>query len=426
MRCAGWPLLVAAATTSLVAASPSWCRWRCWCGASPRTGPLVARRPPEAQSLVAARRHRRRRDDRWPDRRAGRPRTSGRPVTVFLPDGTVLGAPAAAYPAGGAGRAGAAASPSSRAGGREIVVAVQGRPDGTGGDPDLRPDAELTAGVDPGLAGAGPARRRAAGASAWPSPTGWPAPWSGRSPSWPRCRTGWPTATWTPGPTPAGPPEVREVGRRAQPPGRPDPASCCAGAGDRRRPVAPAAHPADRAAAGGRGAARPGGRGPDRRAAWTRLERAVTGLIDRPAGAVPTAGAASATRRAVVAERVAFWSVLAEDTGAGRDARPARRAAAGRRSAADDLAAAWTRCSATSSRTPRTAPRSPSGWPREAGRAVAGRGRTRARACRPGADVRPGRERGRLDRPGPGHRPPHRRAGRWRPHAAPLAGGGPR
>jgi signal transduction histidine kinase len=56
---------------------------------------------------------------------------SGRPVTVFLADGTVLGsraAPTAAVQLAGRGQS---LTASTEGGGREIVIAVQGRPEGT-------------------------------------------------------------------------------------------------------------------------------------------------------------------------------------------------------------------------------------------------------------------------------------------------------
>ncbi|HET6481773.1 MAG TPA: HAMP domain-containing sensor histidine kinase [Actinoplanes sp.] len=57
--------------------------------------------------------------------------TSGRPITVYLPDGTVLGSPQAATPAVRLASLGQSLTVASDSGGREIVVAVQGRADGT-------------------------------------------------------------------------------------------------------------------------------------------------------------------------------------------------------------------------------------------------------------------------------------------------------
>ncbi|MFI5590261.1 HAMP domain-containing protein [Amycolatopsis sp. NPDC051758] len=73
--------------------------------------------------------------------------TAGHPVTVFLPDGTVLGAPSPRTP----GVALAAAQGSSLtvedAGGREILVAVQGLPRGTAVVRAFVDRAELTRGL---------------------------------------------------------------------------------------------------------------------------------------------------------------------------------------------------------------------------------------------------------------------------------------
>jgi signal transduction histidine kinase len=71
---------------------------------------------------------------------------SARPVTVFLPDGTVLGAPAPRTPAVALAARGQSLTAESDVG-REVVIAVQGRPDGTGVIRTVVPRAELTAGV---------------------------------------------------------------------------------------------------------------------------------------------------------------------------------------------------------------------------------------------------------------------------------------
>ncbi|BCJ50351.1 two-component sensor histidine kinase [Actinoplanes sp. NBRC 14428] len=68
------------------------------------------------------------------------------PLTVFLPDGTVVGAPATVTPAvrlAARGESFSVAQPS----GREIVVAVQGLPAGTAVIRTFVPDEELTRGV---------------------------------------------------------------------------------------------------------------------------------------------------------------------------------------------------------------------------------------------------------------------------------------
>ncbi|MDZ5441466.1 HAMP domain-containing sensor histidine kinase [Micromonospora sp. 4G57] len=71
---------------------------------------------------------------------------SGRPVSVFLPDGTVLGAPVPRTPAVALAAHGQSLTAESD-GGREVVIAVQGRPDGTGVIRTMVPRSELTAGV---------------------------------------------------------------------------------------------------------------------------------------------------------------------------------------------------------------------------------------------------------------------------------------
>ncbi|MFU8870329.1 ATP-binding protein [Micromonospora sp. SL4-19] len=70
----------------------------------------------------------------------------GRPVSVFLPDGTVLGAPAPRTPAVALATRGQSLTAASDDG-REVVIAVQGRPDGTGVIRTLVSRSELTAGV---------------------------------------------------------------------------------------------------------------------------------------------------------------------------------------------------------------------------------------------------------------------------------------
>ncbi|WP_229401530.1 sensor histidine kinase [Micromonospora okii] len=71
---------------------------------------------------------------------------SGRPVSVFLPGDTVLGTPAPRTPAVALAERGRSLTVESDAG-REVVIAVQGRPDGTGVIRTVVPRAELTAGV---------------------------------------------------------------------------------------------------------------------------------------------------------------------------------------------------------------------------------------------------------------------------------------
>jgi signal transduction histidine kinase len=71
---------------------------------------------------------------------------SGRPVSVFLPGDTVLGTPAPRTPAVALAERGRSLTAESDAG-REVVIAVQGRPDGTGVIRTVVSHAELTAGV---------------------------------------------------------------------------------------------------------------------------------------------------------------------------------------------------------------------------------------------------------------------------------------
>ncbi|MFU8853561.1 sensor histidine kinase [Micromonospora sp. SL1-18] len=70
----------------------------------------------------------------------------GRPVNVFLPDGTVLGAPMPRTPAVALAVRGHSLTAESDDG-REVVIAVQGRPDGTAVIRTVVPRSELTAGV---------------------------------------------------------------------------------------------------------------------------------------------------------------------------------------------------------------------------------------------------------------------------------------
>lgn len=72
--------------------------------------------------------------------------SSGRQVSVYLPDGTVLGTPAPRTPAVALAARGQSLTAESAAG-REVVIAVQGRPDGTGVIRTVVPRSELTAGV---------------------------------------------------------------------------------------------------------------------------------------------------------------------------------------------------------------------------------------------------------------------------------------
>ena len=71
---------------------------------------------------------------------------SGRPVSVYLPDGTVLGAQEPRTAAVALAARGQSLT-AELDGGREIVIAVQGRPDGTGVIRTVVPRADVTAGV---------------------------------------------------------------------------------------------------------------------------------------------------------------------------------------------------------------------------------------------------------------------------------------
>src|SRR5512146_2032534 len=71
---------------------------------------------------------------------------SDTPVTIFLPDGTVVGSPAASSASVELARSGASFS-SAVAGGVEVLVAVEGLPGGTAVIRSFVPDAELRHGV---------------------------------------------------------------------------------------------------------------------------------------------------------------------------------------------------------------------------------------------------------------------------------------
>ncbi|MEU7678218.1 HAMP domain-containing sensor histidine kinase [Micromonospora taraxaci] len=241
---------------------------------------------------------------------------SGRPVSVFLPDGTVLGAqtprtPAVALAARGQSLTGESAD------GREVVIAVQGRADGTGVIRIAVPQHELTAGVTRAwlvlallgvilvLIGLLVADRLARTLVR---------PISDLSAVSHRLAN----AELDARVIPAGPPELREV----------------AGALNHlatriqvllvqeREQVADLSHQLRTPLTALRLEAE-SLRDPDDAARITAaadgLERAVTGLIRqarwRHSPAAQPAVADAADAAAIVADRVAFWSVLAEDTG---------------------------------------------------------------------------------------------------------------
>ncbi|MBQ0978477.1 HAMP domain-containing sensor histidine kinase [Micromonospora sp. M61] len=237
---------------------------------------------------------------------------SGRPVSVFLPDGTVLGAQTPRTPAVALAARGQSLTGESAAG-REVVIAVQGRADGTGVIRIVVPQHELTAGVTRAwlvlallgvilvLIGLLVADRLARTLVR---------PISDLSAVSHRLAN----AELDARVTPAGPPELREV----------------AGALNHlatriqvllvqeREQVADLSHRLRTPLTALRLEAE-SLRDPEDAARITAaadgLERAVTGLIRQARWRHSPAGPAASDAAAIVADRVAFWSVLAEDTG---------------------------------------------------------------------------------------------------------------
>ncbi|WP_330466555.1 HAMP domain-containing sensor histidine kinase [Micromonospora zamorensis] len=237
---------------------------------------------------------------------------SGRPVSVFLPDGTVLGAQTPRTPAVALAARGQSLTGESAAG-REVVIAVQGRADGTGVIRIVVPQHELTAGVTRAwlvlallgvilvLIGLLVADRLARTLVR---------PISDLSAVSHRLAN----AELDARVTPAGPPELREV----------------AGALNHlatriqvllvqeREQVADLSHQLRTPLTALRLEAE-SLRDPEDAARITAaadgLERAVTGLIRQARWRHSPAGPAASDAAAIVADRVAFWSVLAEDTG---------------------------------------------------------------------------------------------------------------
>ncbi|MBM7489222.1 signal transduction histidine kinase [Micromonospora luteifusca] len=237
---------------------------------------------------------------------------SGRPVSVFLPDGTVLGAQTPRTPAVALAARGQSLTGESAAG-REVVIAVQGRADGTGVIRIVVPQHELTAGVSRAwlvlallgvilvLIGLLVADRLARTLVR---------PISDLSAVSHRLAN----AELDARVTPAGPAELREV----------------AGALNHlatriqvllvqeREQVADLSHQLRTPLTALRLEAE-SLRDPDDAARITAaadgLERAVTGLIRQARWRNSPAEPASSDAAAIVADRVAFWSVLAEDTG---------------------------------------------------------------------------------------------------------------
>ena len=178
--------------------------------------------------------------------------SSGRPVTVFQGSGAAIGSPAAPHRLGPAGPADAEQLHRGRARRPGDPGRGGGRARRDRGGPDLRQQC----GADPrghqGLADPGRPGPRAARARRGHRH---PAGRHGR-PAHRRAGPGVPAAGRR-GPggqgRPGRPARGPRGGRQPELPGGPDPRADLAGAGDLRRPVAPAAHPADGAAAGGRG-----------------------------------------------------------------------------------------------------------------------------------------------------------------------------
>ncbi|MFF5171485.1 sensor histidine kinase [Micromonospora sp. NPDC000089] len=238
---------------------------------------------------------------------------SGRPVSVFLPDGAVLGAAAPRTPAVRLAARGQSLT-AADAGGREVVIAVQGRPDGTGVIRTVVGRAELENGVARAwavlallggllvLVGLAVADRLA---RSLVRPIGELSAVSHRLAN----------AELDARATPAGPPELREVaGALNHLAGRiqvllREEREQVADLSHRLRTPLTALRLEAEALRDPQDAARLA-------AAVDGLERAVTGVIQRARRrSDPAAAPAGCDAVAVVADRLAFWSVLAEDTG---------------------------------------------------------------------------------------------------------------
>ncbi|WP_422752035.1 ATP-binding protein [Micromonospora sp. WMMD708] len=241
---------------------------------------------------------------------------SGRPVSVYLPDGTVLGAQEPRTPAVALAARGQSLT-AELDGGREIVIAVQGRADGTGVIRTVVPRADVTAGVARAwlvLAALGIVLVLLGLAVADRLARTLVRPITELSSVSHRLAN----AELTARAEPAGPPELREVAgalnhlaARIQVLLREEREQVADLSHRLRTPLTALRleaeslrdpHDAARVAAAVDG-----------------LERAVTGLIRQarwrsdPADGDP--GAVTADAATIVGERVAFWAVLAEDTG---------------------------------------------------------------------------------------------------------------
>lgn len=241
---------------------------------------------------------------------------SGRPVSVYLPDGTVLGAQEPRTAAVALAARGQSLT-AELDGGREIVIAVQGRPDGTGVIRTVVPRADVTAGVARAwlvLAALGIVLVLLGLAVADRLARTLVRPITELSSVSHRLAN----AELTARAAPAGPPELREVAgalnhlaARIQVLLR-----------EEREQVADLSHRLRTPLTALRLEAE-SLRDPDDAArvaaAVDGLERAVTGLIRqarwRSGPADTGSGTVTADAAAIVGERVAFWSVLAEDTG---------------------------------------------------------------------------------------------------------------
>lgn len=238
--------------------------------------------------------------------------TSGRPVTVFLGDGTVLGTQVPRSPAvelAARGRSFTAELPD----GYEIVVAVQGRPEGTAVIRTFVPDAELTRGVGRSwlvLAGLGTALVLLGLLLADRLARGLVRPIEELSAVSHRLAR----AELTARAHPAGPPELREVAGalnhladRIQELLREEREHIADLSHRLRTPLTALRLEAESLTDPVEAERITGG--------VDAVERAVTGLIQQARRRNEEAVAARCDAAAVVGERVAFWTVLAEDTG---------------------------------------------------------------------------------------------------------------
>lgn len=237
---------------------------------------------------------------------------SGREVSVFLPDGTVLGARVPRTPAVALAARGQSLTVESAAG-REVVIAVQGRPDGTAVIRTVVPRAELTAGVTRAwlvlallgallvLVGLAVADRLARGLVRPMADLG-------------AVSHRLANAELDARVDPAGPAELREVAgalnhlaERIQVLLREEREQVADLSHRLRTPLTVLRLEAESL------------RNPDDAARLTTavdgLERAVTGVIRQARWRSAPAEGGRCDAAAVVGERVAFWSVLAEDTG---------------------------------------------------------------------------------------------------------------